>query len=322
MSSRTTAIVVALFAIGLTLAQDVDPGLDFYHTWQYAAALSIAVIVMAGYAWSARTGSDGPLGRFIALALTGALAVAIGGLAAGLLGPDTETVSGSPGSVTPVPDLGVAAFFGQAGPAAIARGDATIVLRRKDRTEIDVPQTGRLYLGPSIVYRGTRPAAFIEARDLHGNHLTVTQPQSATFLSPVLLFPNTQPIGAKTYPLDTFATPALHRIARVLYFDADESKQFNHLGTHEPSLVISLSDDAGNSVGLNILRSGHETTLDRMRIDATLGTYPDVIVAAAPYPAVLIIGCVVFAGGLLAGIARRARFTPAPAAVAMESQPH
>ena len=33
--------------------------------------------------------------------------------------------------MTPVPDIGAAAFFAPADPLAIARGDATVSLRRK-----------------------------------------------------------------------------------------------------------------------------------------------------------------------------------------------
>ena len=63
MTSRLLTILVALVAIGVTLAQDVRPGLDLYHTWQYAAALAIAIIVLVSYAWGALGGSDGRAGR-------------------------------------------------------------------------------------------------------------------------------------------------------------------------------------------------------------------------------------------------------------------
>jgi hypothetical protein len=293
MSSRQTTIAVALAAIALTLAQDVRPGLDAYHTWQYAAALAAAIVVLASYAWSARTGGDGPAGRRIAIGVAGALAIAIGGLLSGLIGPDTVTVGGSPGTVTPVPDLQAAAFFGAADPQTIARGDATVALRQKGGDAIPVPAGGRLYLGTSIVYR-----------------LTVTQPTNPTFLSPVLLFPQSQPLRDKSYPLDTFATPGVHRIARALYFSADDAQTFNHLGSRQPALVLSVNDDAGKSVGLTIVPSGHDVAIGDLHITATLGTFPQLVVASAPHPALLIIGLIFFAGGLGAAFLRPNRSTP------------
>ena len=315
MNARITIYVVAFVAIGLTLAQDLRPGLDFYHTWQYAAMSGIAILLMASYAWSARTGADGASGKRVAIAMVGALTIAVAGFLSGLIGPDTVTVSGSPGTVTPIPDLRAAAFFGQADPATIAHGDAVVDLRKKNSVPIVVPAGKHLYLGTSIVSLGARPAAYISARDLRGNHLTVTQPTNGTFLSPVLLFPNKQPIRDKVYPLDTFATPALHRIARVLYFTADDAATFNHLGSKQPALVISVNADSGKTVGLTIAPSDREVTVGDLRITATIGTYPEISIASAPHPLALAIGLLMFLGGSLAALntARRSQIESVPA---------
>lgn len=304
MTSRQTTLAIAVVAIALTLAQDVRPGLDAYHSWQYAAAMSVAIIVMTAYAWSARTGSDGPVGRRLAVGLVGALTVAAGGFVSGLIGPDTITVDGSPGSVTPVPDLRAAAFFSPADPQTIARGDGAVALRKKGSEPIPVNAGEHVYLGTSIAYLGSRPAAYIVAHDARGNRLTVTQPNSATFLSPVLLFPQKQPLRDKSYPLDTFATPGIHRIARALYFSADDAQTFNHLGSKQPALVLSVNDDAGKSVGLTILPSGKEMVVGDLRVSATLGTFPELVVASAPHPVVLAIGLAIFIGGVGAAFVR------------------
>lgn len=310
MTSRQTALLFAVAAIALSLAQDVRPGLDFYHTWQYAAALSIAIVVLTTYAWGARSGADGPVGRRVAIGIAGALAIAVGGLLSGLIGPDTVTVSGSPGTVTPVADLGAAVFFGSADPATIARGDATVSLREKGSAPLVVPAGGQLYLGTSIVYLGQRPAAYIVARDIRGNRLTVTQPNNPTFLSPVLLFPQLQPLKDKAYPLDTFAVPGAQRVARALYFSADDAQTFNHLGSRQPALVISVNDDAGKTIGLTIAPSAKTVAIGGLQITATLGTFPELLVAAAPHPALLISGLLVFVGGLAAAFVRPPRATP------------
>ncbi|GAC1415107.1 MAG: hypothetical protein NVSMB5_03900 [Candidatus Velthaea sp.] len=308
MTARATALAVAVMAIAVVVLQDVRPGLDFYHTWQYAAALSIAIIVIAAYALGARRGADGRAGKRLALGMAGALAVSIAGLLSGLIGPDTITVGGSPGSVTPVPDLGAAAFFGQADAPTIARGDGTVTLRKKNAAAIPVSPSGNVYLGTSIAYLRTKPAAYIVAHDASGNHLTITQPNAATtFLSPVLLFPNTQPIKDKNYPLDTFAMPATHLIARALFFTADDAATFNHLGAHVPALVLSMNEDGGKTVGLSIAPSGREVSIGGVKITATLGSYPVLMVASAPHPAVLIGGMLLFLGALVAAFSTERR---------------
>jgi hypothetical protein len=298
VNSRLTSVVVALAAIGVTLAQDVRPGLDVYHTWQYAAVLTVAIIILTTYAWGARTGADGPAGRRVAIGMVGALAITVGGLLSGLIGPDTITVGGAPGTVTPVPDLQAAAFFGSADPATIARGDAIVTLRKKGSAPVTVPASDRLFLDTSIVYLRPHPAAYIVARDARGNRLTVTQPTNPTFLSPVLLFPQNQPLRAKSYPLDTFATPGVHRIVRALYFSADDAQTFNHLGSKQPALVLSVNDDSGKSVGLTIVPSGRDVAIGDLHITATLGTFPQLVAASAPSPVLLIIGLLVFIGGV------------------------
>jgi len=318
MTSRQTALFVACVAIGLTLAQDVRPGLDLYHTWQYAAALTIAIVVLVSYAWGARAGADGLAGARIAIAIVGALAIAGGGLLAGLIGPDTITVGGSPGSVTPVGDLQAAAFFSQADPQTIERGAATVALRRPGHDPLTVPATGRLFLGTSIVYVSARPAAYIVARDAQGNRLTVTQPTNTTFLSPVLLFPQNQPLRDKSYPLDTFATPGIHRIVRALYFSAADAQAFNHLGVRQSALVLAVNDDAGKTIGLTIAPSGREVAIGNLHVTATLGTYPQLVIAAAPHPALLAIGLLVFFGGVLAAYTRPSPDKPVVTPVAQQ----
>ncbi len=315
MNARVVAGIAAVAAIALTAAQDVRPGLDIYHTWQYAALMSIAIIMLVNYAWGARTGRDGSNGQRFAVGVLGALVIAVGGLLSGLIGPDTIAVGGSPGTVTPVPDLQAAAFFSAADPQTIARGDATVSLRQKGADPMFVPAGGRVYIGTSIAYLESRPAAYIVAHDTHGNRLTVTQPNNATFLSPVLLFAQTQPLRDKNYPLDTFATPGLHRIARALYFSADDAQTFNHLGAKQPALVLSVNDDAGKSVGLTIAPSGKPVIVGDLQVTATLGTYPKLMVASAPHPAVFAIGMLLFIGGAGSAFAppRRSKPLGAPA---------
>jgi hypothetical protein len=286
VSARVAALAVAALAIALVLAQDLYPRTGLYHTWQYALALAIALLVVLAYANGARRGADGPVGKRLAWAMAGAALVAAAGLGSGLLGPDTATVIGTPGTVNPIPALGAAAFFAPADPAAIEGGRGGVTLRRRGAAEVALAGGARRALGESLVYLEPRPAAYVEAYDERGAHLTLTQPTNSAFLSPVLLFRDRQRIGAVSVPLDTFATPARKRVVRALYFTPAELAQFQHAAgpgdRTRPALVVSVTDDAGRPLGITLVPSGRDTAVAGIRIRATLGSYPALAIAAAP----------------------------------------
>jgi hypothetical protein len=310
VSTRVAALAVAVLAIVLVLAQDVQPRSALYHTWQYALALAIALVVVLAYANGARRGADGPVGKRLAWAMLGAAAVAAAGIGSGLLGPDTATVIGTPGTVNPIPALGAAAFFAPADAAAIERGGGGVILRRRNAPEVALDGGSRRVLGESLVYLEPRPAAYVEAYDERGAHLTVTQPTNSSFLSPVLLFRERQRIGAISVPLDTFAAPASKRVVRALYFTPAELAQFQHVagaaGGERPALVVTVADDAGRPLGITLVPSGRDTTVAGIRIRATLGTYPALAIAAAPPTWLLAAGVALFGLGVVwAGLALR-----------------
>jgi hypothetical protein len=308
MSGRFGAVVVALIAIALVLAQDISPRTPLYHTWQYALALAIGLAVVLLYANGARRGEEGVSGKRLAVAMLGAAVVDLAGLAAGLMGPDTAAVIGTPGTVSPVPALGSAAFFAPADAGAIAHGEGGVTLRRRNAPEIALGSGSRRVLGESIVYLDQRPAAYIDAYDENGAHLTVTQPTNPSFLSPVLLFRDTQRIATATVPFDTFATPGRKRMLRALYFTPKQLAQFNHAGIDptRPALIVTAADDAGHELGITLVSSGQEVTIAGVRLRVTLGTYPALAIAAAPPTWALILGIVLFVFGIVwAALARR-----------------
>ncbi len=118
MSSRVTACVAALASVVLVLAQDVAPTWSGFHSWQYAAALGLGASTSGAYANGARKGHDGTVGTRLAIAMMGVLVIIAAGIASGLLGADTETVAGAPGTVAPLPGIDAAAFFPAAGASA------------------------------------------------------------------------------------------------------------------------------------------------------------------------------------------------------------
>jgi hypothetical protein len=302
VTARAATLAVAVLAIALVLAQIVYPATPLYHTWQYAAALALALAVMIAYANGVRRGEDGTFGRRLLLALAGAAIVDLAGLAAGLLGPDTAAVIGTPGTVTPVPALGAAAFFGVADPAVLASGSGAITLRRRGTAEIVLAGGERRLDGESLLSLEPRPAAFVEAYDGHGAHLTITQPTNASFLSPVLLFRDHQRVGAFDLPFDTFATPAQHRTLRALYFTPQQLRGFAHGGVTDatqPAVVLTASDDAGRPLGITLAASGRSVAIGGVHVRVTLGTYPALAIASAPPLWALVLGLALFSIGLV-----------------------
>ena len=302
MSSRWFALGVAIVAIALVVAQDIVPTTALFHTWQYALALALAAFVMVGYALGAQRGEDGPLGKRLAVAQVGALIVLGAGLASGLLGPDTETIARAPGTVAPLPDLGRAAFFSAADGAAVARGDAHVLLRNRGDSEIDIPPGTKRYVGNSVLFTEPTHAAFVDAYDATGNHLTLTQPDSSAFLSPILLFHNEATIAGKKLPFDTFRTPGAKRVIRTIYFSAQDTAKMNHIATpnkNVPTLLFAVDDDAGKTLDIKIGASGEYVAVGGLRLRAHIGTYPQLIVASAPAPLALIAGLVLFLAGLV-----------------------
>ena len=299
MTARNATLALAALAIALVFAQDLIPSAPLYHTWQYALALTIALAVMVAHANGVRRGRDGVAGRGLLLAFGGAAVVVVAGLAAGLLGPDTVLVVGTPGTLKSLPALGGAAFFAPVDANELARGSSVVTLRRGGREIVVGPGTRRP-IGESLLYLDAHPAAYIDAADAGGAHVTLTQPTNASFLSPVLLFREHQRIGAFDVPLDTFATPALHRIVRVLYFTPRQLAQLAHPGADatRPAVIFTASDEAGKPLGITLAASGQTVSLAGLRLRATLGSYPALAVAAAPPPWALSLGIALFVGGI------------------------
>jgi hypothetical protein len=314
VSGRVTALVAGFVAIALVLAQDVAPGAAFYHSWQYALALAVALALMVGYAVGAWRGHDGPVGRRLVLALVGAVAVDVAGLASGLLGPDTATIVGTPGTVAPIAALGAAAFFPATDADGLARGAGAVVLRRRGHAAIELGVGTRRLLGDSVISLSPRPAAYVEAWDARGAHLTVTQPTGTAFLSPVLQFGTRQRItDALTVPVDGFATPAEHRSFRALYFSPRDLAGFpHHVGDPDrPGVILTAADDAGRPLGITLSQGGR-LTFGGVTLRVTLGTYPALSIASAPDPVALALGLAAFVLGLvwvaaLTGLRPRAR---------------
>jgi hypothetical protein len=231
-------------AIAMTLAQDAYPGAAVYHTGWYNA-LNIALFVLAAVQLRALRRTHAQRFPALAAAAFGGAIVVFSGVASGLMGPDTHTVVGAPGASVRDDEVGGSFVFP-------LQGD-TIRLER-GRGAASAGAHGRAYTGGFILWEEPRTVLDVQAADLHGNHLTITQPTNASFLSPVLLFRDRQRIGPLSVPFDTFATPAQHRVFRALYFTPADLERFRHqaLDLRVPSVVLTAADDAGRPLGITL----------------------------------------------------------------------
>jgi peptide/nickel transport system substrate-binding protein len=310
VNDRFVVFAAGAAAIALVVAQIAAPAWSFTHSEPYALALGVAVWVLVAYAARAARGADGPRGRWLALAAAGAALIAVTGLAAGLLGPDAQTLARAPGVVEPLPDLGAAAVFPLVDADGIARGDARVLVRRRGHSEVDIAPHGRTLLGTAVLVAEPHLAAYVEAYDAKGRRLTITQPTNQAFLSPVLQFGKSVTIGTATLPAEDFAVPARHRQVAAVYIDAKSAAAMQARRLGDRSVVLfSVRDDAGHVLpqGIGFAPSGGEAQAGDLRLRVTIGSYPQLLVGSAPLPVALWLGGAAIVLGLLLAFVRLPR---------------
>jgi hypothetical protein len=301
VTGRSFALLCAFAGVLIVLAQYVYPAWAGFHLWEYATALVLLALPALGRAFALRRdGERDALWQFVAL--LGSLVIITSGIGSGLLGPDTEVVQRPPGTVAPLPDVGAAAFFPNADAAAVARGDGAIILRRPSGPPLTVDTGSRRVVGATELEAIPRIAAYIEARDARGDRLTITQPTSAAFLSPVLLFPERVTVAGKELPADAFATPALRRQIKAFYFSkADSDAARGHGMAGIESVLFAVDDDSGKPLpgGIGFAPSGTATRLGGVGLRPTLGSYPALVISAVPWPPAVALGAALVLAGLV-----------------------
>ncbi len=278
-------------AAGMTAAQDVFPGNAVFHSGWYNA---LNVVALAAAVFQRRKNS---------IALFGAAVVVLSGVAAGLMGPDTHTVVGSPGATVTDDQIGSAFVFPLAQPNVDPQS-VTVWLR--SGTSLVAIGAHRRYWGSLIMWQTPRVSVWITAEDAGGSRLTITQPTNGTFLSPVLAMQQATVIGGMNVQFDTFAVPAERRTVKAVLFDA---QQASHLGPQSPAnggpaVLFAVADRSDRPVpgGIGIVPSGSQRKIGGLILGAQAGSYPAVVVASAPYLPALIAGLLI----VLAGAARTA----------------
>lgn len=283
-----TAWILLVCAIGMVVAQIVYPGQPVYHTGWYNA-LDIALLVVAALQPRKRS----------AIALFGCAIVVFSGVAAGLMGPDTQVVVGAPGAATRSAEVGGQFVF------PLAKSGAPVMLERGgSSTSIG---SGRRYSGGFMMWQTPRTVVYVDASDAAGNHLTITQPTNASFLSPVLLMQQSTNIAGMDVQYDTFSVPALRRNVKAVLFSKEQAAQLrSNTESGKPAVLFAVSDNADRVLpgGIALVPSGDRKRIDGLVLGGEVGTYPAVVVAAAPYLPVFAIGIAIVLAGIITSRSR------------------
>lgn len=205
-------------AVGIVIAQDAYPGLSVYHFGWYNA-LDIALFILA--AWQLRALRQTRAHAFgLTIAAFGGAIVVFAGATSGLMGPDTHTVIGAPGATVRDDDSGGSFTFP-------LKGDTVEFSAGRGSTAI---AGGRRYSGGLIFWQQPRTVLDVNAGDAHGNHLTITQPTNASFLSPVLLLEQHTTIDGMDVAFDSFSVPAASRNVKAVLFNEQQAAQLHTSG--------------------------------------------------------------------------------------------
>jgi hypothetical protein len=298
LAAPALAVVIAV------VVEIVVPGRPVYHAGWYnvlLVALVIVTIVAARRRWRKHG-----LARARAATLMVAAGAAIAGLAgsaSGLLAPDDQSFVGAPGERVHVESLGTLAF-----PLASAETPTVqaVVLERALRSPVEIGEHPR-DAGNFILSTLARNVVYVEARDLSGNRLTVTQPTGATFLSPVLLMEHLQSIAGMDLPFDSFNVPARRRVVKAVMFTPAQAAMLLHGGAQagEPAVLFAVDDESERPLphAIALSAGGRTVRVDGLLLRGVVATYPAVTVVAAPNIVVTAIGALLVLGGVAALVA-------------------
>jgi hypothetical protein len=290
-------------AVAVTVAVVIEiliPGRAVYHTGWYNV-LVVALVVVAFAAGRRRL----PQARSVRARL-GIVAIVAGTLisgltaaASGLLGPDNQTFVGAPGQRVRVESLGVLIFpiaSTQAAPV-----DAVTLERALHRT-VTITQHPR-DVGNFVLNTTPRSVVYVEARDLAGNRLTITQPTGSAFLSPVLLMEQRQTIAGMDLPYDSFNVPAARRVVKAVLFTAAQSMMFLHGGAvlGQPSVLFAVDDENERPLphAIALSAGGRPIRVGGLVLRGIVASYPAVEVVSAPNLVASVLGALLVFCGLI-----------------------
>lgn len=276
------------------------PGRDFYHYGWFnvaLAALVVACLLAARKPFRTAQSARSRIG-IVAIAFGAAIA-GFAGVASGLLAPDNRVVVGAPGANVRVDELGGTLAF----PLKIA-GSAPldVVLTRSGRATA-IGATGR-NIGAFFLRQIPRDVVYVEAADRRGASLTVTQPNGATFLSPVLLMQQRQKIPDTNLdlPFDAFAVPAAHRNVKAVLFTAQQAAMLHPMAGVQAQAVLFAVDDEDDRPlpgAIALARDGETVDIGGIHLRAGAFSYPAIEFVAVPSLVTVVLGALAIVGGFL-----------------------
>jgi hypothetical protein len=293
----TALIATAAIVVAAVVAELVLPGSPIYHAGWYNVTIAAAIVINASLVRKYSRTTRAPR-RVGAIALVfGAAVCGLAGIASGLFGPDNQMIVGAPGQRVAVAGLGIIVF-----PiGAEATTAPTVSVERPMQGPMEVAERAR-DAGGFIVRTVPRDVAYVEARDLHGNHLTITQPMGAVFLSPVLLMRQHQTIAGLDLPFDSFNVPAARRVVKALLFTPAQAAMVLHRTEGVAAVLFAVDDENDrplrNAIALS--DSGRTVHAGGLLLRATVGPYPAVQVVSAPNLMATILGTLLMVAGVVA----------------------
>ncbi len=305
-------IALVCFACALAAAAAIEivlPGRAVYHAGWFNVALSALVVMTFVTARKELVRSREPRALWATIALaTGAAIAGFATVANGLLAPDDQTVVGAPGQRVVVQSLGTLAF-----PLASVGGSAALVTLEGPRhRRLEIGERRR-DVGNFIVRAVERDVAYVEASDLRGNRLTITQPSGSVFLSPVLLMQHRQTIAGMDLPYDSFNVPAARRVIKAVLFTPAQAATLSHgvVPGGDAAVLFAVDDEKEkplrNAIALSV--GGRTVRAGGLSLRGAIARYPAVEVAAAPNAVATGAAVLIVFGGLLALISRPALLT-------------
>ncbi len=273
--------VAALAVCAVALIEIAFAGHDYpYHAGWFNVAI-VAVWIVAAWRARVRLRSNVPMQARVALAaiVLGSGMAGVATVASGLLAPDAQTIVGAPGQRVNVPGTGDWLAFPLTGTQS---QDGAVVLQRARGTlTLDRPRQAGGY-----VYRAIpRNVVSVDARDLSGNRLTITQPEGKLFLSPVLLMTQTQNISGLDLPYDGFSIPAARRNVKAVLFSPQAAAAVRSLPAGSgPAVLFAVDDERGQPLphGIALSTGGAAVRAGNLLLAASAFQYPAIQIVSAP----------------------------------------
>jgi hypothetical protein len=288
---------LAIVVLAAVIAEIALPGKAVYHAGWYNVALTGLIAVSIFVARRTFAAIPGVRRRAGAVAVAfGTIAAGVAGVASGLLGPDDQSVVGAPGQRVRVEGLGTLDF-----PIADS-STAAVTLERPLRGSLQVG-TGARNAGSFILRASPRDVVYVEARDLRGNRLTITQPTGSVFLSPVLLMEHRQTIAGMDLPFDSFNVPAARRVVKAVLFSPAQAAMLSRSAEiGEPAVLFAVDDQNDRPLphAIALSAGGKPVKAGGLTLRGRVTSYPAVDVMSAPNLAAVLASALLVAGGLIA----------------------